>query len=117
MCDVLVLEPTIFGEIKFTRGFAVFCLIFVVYPRTVSVSIFFSRFSCSDMVFVVVFCGGCCGIQSCPMSPSCSNIIYNLVPVVQREGNAIRWINRYLVDNSIGFDSTNYPLGSDLSGG
>ena len=37
-------------------------------------------------------------------------------PVVRRVDSAIQWINRYPLDNSIGFASV-YPLDSDLSGG
>ena len=40
----------------------------------------------------------------------------HLAPVVQTMDSAIRWINHYPVDNSIGFASV-YPLDSDLSGG
>ena len=39
-----------------------------------------------------------------------------LAPVVQTMDNAIRWINHYPLDDSIGFASV-YPLDSDLSGG
>ena len=38
----------------------------------------------------------------------------NLASVAQRVDNTIQWINLYLLDNSIGFDST-YPMHSDLS--
>ena len=39
-----------------------------------------------------------------------------LAPVVQKVASAIQWINRYPLDNSIGFASV-YPVDSDLSGG
>ena len=38
------------------------------------------------------------------------------VPVVQKEDNAIHWVNHYPLDNAIDFLYT-YPLDSDLSGG
>ena len=40
----------------------------------------------------------------------------DLAPVVQTLDSAIRRINHYPLDNSIGFASV-YPLDSDLSGG
>ena len=40
----------------------------------------------------------------------------DLAPVVQTIDSAIRRINHYLLDNSIGFASV-YPLDSDLSSG
>ena len=41
---------------------------------------------------------------------------FNSGPVVQKEDNAIHWINLYPMDSAIGFSNT-YPLDRDLSGG
>ena len=39
-----------------------------------------------------------------------------LAPVIQKVDNAIHWINRYPVENAVGFPNT-CPLDSDFSGG
>ena len=56
------------------------------------------------------------GIEGCLAHHLMQANKHDQAPVVQTMDSAIRRINRYPLDNSIGFASV-YPLDSDLSGG
>ena len=69
---------------------------------------------CRHLNFVAIFWS-----NSRPLGlETSSNLIKypHLAPVVQMMDSAIRWINHYPLDNSIGFACV-YPADSDLSGG